>query len=99
MVLEIHRALHLADIPYFNYAVISAGNYTVLLGVELYHTDAGLMLAYDCGLVVSKAFAYFCELDLDKGGLTWRSLEQVIRLRSFLDQSRQKIDFWCNPSI
>lgn len=70
MVLEIHTALYFTDIPNFDYAVISAGNNTVLLGVEFDHTDAGLMLADDCGLVVGKAFAYLCEFDLNKGGLT-----------------------------
>lgn len=81
MVLKICTALHLADIPHFYYAVVSTRNYAVLLRVELYHADAGLVLADDCGLVVGKTFTYLCQLDLNKDALTWRSLEQVIRLR------------------
>lgn len=93
MVLKIQAALPFADIPYLNNAVVSTRNNTILLEVKFYHTNAGLMFTNDGGLVIGKTFAYFCELDLNNGGLTWRSLEQVRRLRSFLDQSRQKIDF------
>lgn len=93
MIFKIQASLHFTDIPHLDDTVVSARNYTVLLGVELDHTNAGLMLTYDGGLVIGEAFAYFCEFDLNKGKHTWRSLEQVMRLRSFFDQSRQKMDF------
>ena len=99
MAFKVKTFFNFAYVPNFYEAIISTWDYLRLRWGELGHSYTGIMFSDDTSLVFCKIFTDLSYFNLYNKQSTFKSLEQVTRFLSFLDQSKQKMDLVCSPSI
>lgn len=99
MAFKVKTLLNFTCIPNFYQTVISRWDYLRLRRREFGHSYTWIMFSNNTCLVLCKIFANLSYFNLYNKQSTFKSLEQVTRFLSFLDQSKQNIDLVCSPSI